>query len=247
MFQLRKKHSRIVLVFDDLDVLLPASADVTSSFQIRLETFFLDALRFQTPSTMIIGIVNQTQLSHLSEVVCCAGYIHNIVVVPKLDKKRRKAIIHNRLHNHIDSILLERITDETASYTAADLNYLCNACMEDASASHVAALLDSHQSSFARQFHSVRSLPGGFSALFGVTDLVARVRTGILRPLLRPELFAAYGLQAPAGAVFFGPSGCGKTAMIEAVAEETKKEVQMMEVVCSDLLGKVGDAPCGEP
>lgn len=127
---------------------------------------------------MIIGIVNQTQLSHLSEVVCCAGYIHNIVVVPKLDKKRRKAIIHNRLHNHIDSILLERITDETASYTAADLNYLCNACMEDASASHVAALLDSHQSSFARQFHSVRSLPGGFSALFGVTDLVARVRTG---------------------------------------------------------------------
>lgn len=111
----------------------------------------------------------------------------------------------------------------------------------------MAALLDSHQSSFARQFHSVRSLPGGFSALFGVTDLVTRVRTGILRPLLRPELFAAYGLQAPAGAVFFGPSGCGKTAMIEAVAEETKKEVQMMEVVCSDLLGKVGDAPRGEP
>ena len=35
--------------------------------------------------------------------------------------------------------------------------------------------------------------------------------------------------------------------MIEAVAEETKKEVQMMEVVCSDLLGKVGDAPRGEP
>lgn len=80
-----------------------------------------------------------------------------------------------------------------------------------------------------------------------MTDLVARVRTGILRPLLRPELFAAYGLQAPAGAVFFGPSGCGKTAMIEAVAEETKKEVQMMEVVCSDLLGKVGDAPRDEP
>lgn len=246
MFQIRKKHSRTILIFDDLDVLVPASADITSSFQIRLATFFLDALRFHTPSTMIIGIVNQTQLSHLSEIACSAGYMHNIVVVPKLDKKRRKAIIHNYLQNRIDSSLLERITDETASYTAADLNYLCNACLEDASDAHVASLLDSHQSSFTRQFHSVRTLPGGFSSLFGVSELVTRVQTGILRPLLRPELFAAYGLQAPAGAVFYGPSGCGKTAMIEAMAEETKKEVQMMEVVCSDLLGKVRVAGCGD-
>ena len=40
-------------------------------------------------------------------------------------------------------------------------------------------------------------------------------------------------------AVFYGDSGCGKSYMIEAIAEETKNEIQVIEVLCSDLLGKV--------
>ena len=213
--------------------------DVTASFQSRLSAQFLDAIRCQASSTLTIGIVNQGQLEHVNELLCCSGYILRVICIPKLDKRRRRDVIRVLLGSQFAPSLLDRITDETASYSAADLSHLCYACLENPTEAHVSAVLDSHHSSFTRRLHAVRSLPGGFSSLYGAQSRIAQVRSGILRPLLHPELYAQYGLQPPAGAVFYGDSGCGKSYMIEAIAEETKNEIQVIEVLCSDLLGKV--------
>ena len=61
----------------------------------------------------------------------------------------------------------------------------------------------------------------------------------IIQPLLHPEAYQLYHLQPPSGAIFYGPSGTGKSAMIEAIAAETRNQIQVIEISCTDILGKV--------
>lgn len=102
------------------------------------------------------------------------------------------------------------------------------------------ANLNTTAPSSSRELRQVQPLEGGFQSLFGVQQTIERVKDTIIQPLLHPEIYRMYNLQPPSGALFYGPSGTGKSAMIQAIAMEVKNQIQVIEISCTDILGKVG-------
>ena len=244
MFLFAETKDKSIIVFDDLEVLLPNDRTITSMVQCRLSAFFFDKLReFQlnNRNCVIIGIVNQTQLSSLTlnPMICCLDVIQNVIVIPKLDKNRRLAILRHILHSILDSNHLEKLANDTASYSAADLSALCSFCLQNPHIHLILEHLNQQRASITRQFTTVKPLQGGFSSLIGMERIKQEVKNNILSPLLNWDYYALYNLQPPSGCLLFGPSGCGKTAVIQAIAYELRNRVEVIEVTCSDLLSKV--------
>ena len=216
-------------------------------FQVRLSTYFLRELRYrnwQATGTVFLGIVGDNQVPCLNPEICCCGFMDTVIHIPRLDKRRRKAMIDCLLQSkEIDMEVKEWLCEQTASYSAADLSYLCSKLLrpsvETITIDVCKANLSSSIPSSSRELHTVRPLEGGFSALFGVKDIIERVKETIIQPLLHPEVYQLYHLQPPSGAIFYGPSGTGKSAMIEAIAAETRNQIQVIEISCADILGKV--------
>ena len=218
--------------------------------QCRLTSLFFDQVKriqFNLKKCVIIGIINQIQLAQLNPMACCPDIVNSVIVIPKLDKKRRFAILQKSLSHSISIPNLERLDEETASYSAADLNSLCSFCLQsargdsqgDSQMDRIFDYLLSQKSSISRQFNSVKPLEGGFQALIGMDAIKQSVRENIILPLLNWSQYSRLHLQPPSGCLFYGPSGCGKTAIIQALAYELRNRVELIEVTCTDLLSKV--------
>lgn len=67
------------------------------------------------------------------------------------------------------------------------------------------------------------------------------LQTAIVEPIKHPEVYAAVGINAPAGVLLWGPPGCGKTLLAKAVAAESK--ANFISIKGPELLNKfVGES-----
>lgn len=61
-----------------------------------------------------------------------------------------------------------------------------------------------------------------FSHVGGMADIKREIDMKVIQPLLRPDLFKAYGKKAGGGILVYGPPGCGKTHLARATAGQVK-------------------------
>jgi SpoVK/Ycf46/Vps4 family AAA+-type ATPase len=62
-----------------------------------------------------------------------------------------------------------------------------------------------------------------FDDIVGNDDALAQLRDAIRAPVEHKELYDAYGMKMPKGALLSGPPGCGKTMFARAAASEMKR------------------------
>lgn len=62
-----------------------------------------------------------------------------------------------------------------------------------------------------------------FDDIAGNDEALEQLRDAVRAPVEHAELYKAYGMKMPKGAVLFGPPGCGKTMFARAAASEMRK------------------------
>lgn len=78
-----------------------------------------------------------------------------------------------------------------------------------------------------------------FDDIVGNDDALSQLRDAIKAPVDHKELFEAYGMAMPKGALLSGPPGCGKTMFARAAASEMRKlygsSVEFISISGSEL------------
>ena len=79
-----------------------------------------------------------------------------------------------------------------------------------------------------------------FDDVIGNEAALAQLRDAITAPVEHAELYKAYGMKAPKGAMLYGPPGCGKTMFARAMASQMKKlhggDVKFLSIAATELL-----------
>ncbi|MEA4916065.1 AAA family ATPase [Proteiniphilum sp.] len=73
-----------------------------------------------------------------------------------------------------------------------------------------------------------------FSDVGGMESVKKEIELKIIRPLLHPDLYKAYGKKAGGGILLYGPPGCGKTYLAKATAGQVNAE--FISVDLNDIL-----------
>src|SRR5687767_6241925 len=73
-----------------------------------------------------------------------------------------------------------------------------------------------------------------FSDVGGMENVKKEIELKIIKPLLHPELYKAYGKKAGGGILMYGPPGCGKTFLAKATAGQVN--AKFISVGLNDIL-----------
>lgn len=82
-----------------------------------------------------------------------------------------------------------------------------------------------------------------FDDIKGNSSALAQLRDAIEAPVVHKDLYEAYGLAMPKGALLEGPPGCGKTMFARAAATEMKRLYPDAEVEFLSLSGSAIQTP----
>lgn len=82
--------------------------------------------------------------------------------------------------------------------------------------------------------HSIQRPTVGFQDVGGMDAVKKEIELKIIKPLLHPELYKAYGKKIGGGILLYGPPGCGKTFIARATAGQVN--AQFISVGLNDIL-----------
>lgn len=74
----------------------------------------------------------------------------------------------------------------------------------------------------------------GFDDVGGMANVKKEIEMKIIKPLLHPDLYKAYGKKVGGGILLYGPPGCGKTYIAKATAGQVN--AKFISVGLSDIL-----------
>ena len=88
--------------------------------------------------------------------------------------------------------------------------------------------------SMLEEFVPTASSPNGFDDVAGMFDLKRDLTEGIIQYIQDPEQaqldFEEYGKTIPKGILLYGPPGCGKTYITQALAQQTKSPLYLLNI-----------------
>jgi transitional endoplasmic reticulum ATPase/AAA family ATPase len=79
----------------------------------------------------------------------------------------------------------------------------------------------------------------------GLDTTLDQVKSLLLPPLMRPELFRNHSLRPPRGVLLHGPSGCGKSLLAHQVKLDLESDIRVRAINCTSLQSRtaiVGEA-----
>ena len=82
--------------------------------------------------------------------------------------------------------------------------------------------------------HSIQRPTVGFQDVGGMDAVKKEIELKIIKPILHPELYKAYGKKIGGGILLYGPPGCGKTFIARATAGQVN--AQFISVGLNDIL-----------
>ncbi|OYQ47771.1 ATP-binding protein [Flavobacterium aurantiibacter] len=84
------------------------------------------------------------------------------------------------------------------------------------------------------RFHFLEKPDISFKDVGGMDHVKKEIELKIIKPLLHPELYKAYGKKIGGGILLYGPPGCGKTYIAKATAGEV--QAKFLNVSLNDIL-----------
>jgi SpoVK/Ycf46/Vps4 family AAA+-type ATPase len=82
--------------------------------------------------------------------------------------------------------------------------------------------------------HFIQKPAINFDDVGGMSSVKKEIELKIIKPLLHPELYKAYGKKTGGGILLYGPPGCGKTYMAKATAGQVN--ARFISVGLNDIL-----------
>lgn len=96
--------------------------------------------------------------------------------------------------------------------------------------------LSKNKSEKPKDFIAVTVPNINFSDVAGLDDVKKSIRTRVILPMEKPELYSKYKKKSGGGMLLYGPPGTGKTMIAKAIASEVG--AKFYSIKCSDIVSK---------
>ncbi|KAJ2021711.1 hypothetical protein IWW57_004815, partial [Coemansia sp. S610] len=209
-----------VLVLEEIDVL--SGAKQPSTMEARMFSLLLDCISTHG-NVFVVGTTSR--LAVVPEELRRSGRLDAVIDVHVGDAAARAAVLRIMLSkfSQISLTDVDAIAKKAHGFSAADLQSLClRVFMEhkgEATTDNVLAMVELVKPSNLSAFQS--KIPRvAFTDIFGLDQIIARVRSLVVEPLLHPEKYQEMQVDPPRGALIYGPTGTGKSMLCCAVANE---------------------------
>ncbi len=88
----------------------------------------------------------------------------------------------------------------------------------------------------ARAMEVIEKPDAGFNSVGGLKKEILELEEAVILPLLSPEKFDKFGIDAPSGILLHGETGTGKTLLAKAIAKKTNST--FIKITASELVRK---------
>ncbi|GAM20704.1 hypothetical protein SAMD00019534_038790 [Acytostelium subglobosum LB1] len=260
----RRSHfdKPFVLVFEEVDSISVRrqSSGLYGQIEQRVSSHLLDLLRQNSHAEHPIFIVGVTsRIDTLDDDFFQCGHFDSVINLPiplPIDRQHILAVMIKRYANystnmdHYDQLIVD-LASCTHGYVGADLQNLCNEAAtlaitgSDSCQLSTSIVTIDH---FRRTFASIK--PSilkefkftferiGFQDIGGLDDIVAKIRTTVLLPIMNPEPLIRIGAAPPSGILLFGPPGNGKSLIARAIASSSPN-VNFISIQSTDIISPV--------
>ncbi|KAJ1867583.1 hypothetical protein LPJ78_000818 [Coemansia sp. RSA 989] len=209
---------KFIVILEEIDVLLGSKR--VDTLEARMGSLLLDCI--DSTSAFVLGTTSLP--ATLTEEIQRPGRLDTLIELHLKDEAARDAVLKIMLKRfgNIAGLDIARVAKRAHGFSPADLQNLCTRVfMEhrdvtiDGLLSTIETIVPSNLSAFQSKIPRVM-----FSDIFGMDEVIARVKTLVLEPLCEPERFYEMKVEPPRGALVHGPPGTGKSMLCCAIANE---------------------------
>ncbi|KAJ1902139.1 hypothetical protein LPJ66_000228 [Kickxella alabastrina] len=210
-----------VLVLEDIDVL--SGSKRPDTVEARMFSLLLDCID-TSDGVFVVGTTSM--LTAIPEEIKRSGRLDTTIDTHLADVAARSAVLQIMLRkfpNAPSAEDIDRIAKTAHGFSAADLQSLClrtfmdhkDATTADDLVRMASEVKPSNLSSLQSKIPRVL-----FSDIFGLDEIVRRVQSLVVDPLMHGEKYREMQVEPPRGALIYGPPGSGKSMLCCAVANE---------------------------